>query len=123
MYVPQAKQLTHGGFFSRSGDSSLWDTPEVAKLLMHYLVAAHPERAAQVTSPASGRTLQQLVQDALAASEAGVVVDAFLEVKQTVAAAENAMVGALCSPEVPFRADAVRAARLRDYCCMGGGGG
>ena len=91
MYVPQALQLTHGGFFHSTGDGR-WDTAECAKLLLHYLLAAHPARAAEVVSPSSGQSLRQLIEGALKNPEAAQVVDAFLEVKDTLAAAPNSMV-------------------------------
>lgn len=48
MYVPQAKQLTHGGFFVRHEASGQWDTAECAKLMMHYLVVGNPGRVDEV---------------------------------------------------------------------------
>ena len=91
--MPQALQLTHGGFFYPTQDSR-WDTAECAKLLMHYLLAAHPARADETVSPRSGQSLRQLVEGALKNPEAAQVVDAFLEVKETLAAAPNSMVRA-----------------------------
>lgn len=91
MYIPQAKQLTHGGFFYQNEEGS-WDTPESAKLVLQYFLSANYERVSTETSPRSGRTLESLIEGAMESSEATEVIDLFLEVKETVASARNAMV-------------------------------
>lgn len=92
MYIPEAKQLMSGGFFNRHPEQDKWDTPEVAKLILHYLVEGNPERADKDTSPSSGKTLRELAQQAIDSSDPHETVDLFLEVKQAVAAAPNALV-------------------------------
>jgi hypothetical protein len=93
MYVPQPKQLTHGGFFQKHEASGMWDTAECAKLMMHYLVAGNPIRVDDVISPKSGHSIRQLVEAALKNKEASEVVDTFLEVKAAVAGAPDSLVG------------------------------
>ena len=44
VYVPQAQQLTQGGFFYKSKTHpGMWDTAESAQLLLQNLVASHRE--------------------------------------------------------------------------------
>lgn len=92
MYIPEAKQLMSGGFFNRHPEQEKWDTPEVAKLILHYLVEGNPERADEVTSVTSGKTLRQLAQQAIDSTDPHETVDLFLEVKEAVTAAQNVLV-------------------------------
>lgn len=93
MYVPEAKQLTTGGTFSKSAVKGYWDTPEIAKLLLHYFIKGNPHRIDQDRSPVSGKTLREVAQPAFEEeAEPGPVVDAFLEVREALRLASNAMV-------------------------------
>ena len=93
MYIPEAKQLTSGGFFNRHAtEEGRWDTPEVAKLILHYLLEGNPGRMEQERSPRSGENLAHLARQAIDSTDPQTVVDLFLEVKEGVAAASNALV-------------------------------
>ncbi len=92
MYVPEAKQLMSGGFFNRHPEQEVWDTPEVAKLILHYLIEGNPERVEQDSSPESGESLRELAQKAIDSTDPHETIDIFLEVKRAVAAAPNALV-------------------------------
>lgn len=97
MYIPEAKQLTAGGFFNRHPDLPVWDTPEIAKLMLHYLVEGNPNRADTEKSQKSGRSLRELAQAAASTTDPHLIVDLFLEAKDTVAAASNALVSCASS--------------------------
>ena len=95
MYIPEAKQLMSGGFFNRHPEQDKWDTPEVAKLILHYLVEGNPDRLGKDTSLDSDRTLRELAQQAIDSTDPHETVDLFLEVKKAVTCAPNSMVSIL----------------------------
>lgn len=100
MYIPEARQLTSGGFFNRHPEIDTWDTPEIAKLLLYYLVEGNPIRSDEVKGEKSGRTLRELAQQAIDSSDPHETVDIFLEAKAAVAAAPNALVDSITAPNM-----------------------
>ena len=106
MYIPEAKQLMSGGFFNRHPEQDKWDTPEAAKLILHYLMEGNPERVDTETSPESGKTLRELARQAIDSTDPHETIDLFLEVKRAVTATPNTMVGILlyCLASAPLYA-------------------
>lgn len=84
--------MISGGFFNRHPDLPQWDTPEIAKLMLHYLIQGNPRRIEEDKSQSSGRSLRELAQAAIDSNDPHTTVDLFLEVKETVAAAPNSLV-------------------------------
>ena len=98
LYIPEARQLIGGGTFSKNSTHDYWDTPEVAKLILHYFIKGNPHRIDQDRSPRSGKTLREIAQPAFEEdAQPEAVVDAFLEVREAVALAPSAMVCFKCN--------------------------
>lgn len=55
MYIPKGTELIEGGTFFK-GEDNLWDTPEVARLLLKSMVTSHEKQLADLTST-SGESL------------------------------------------------------------------
>ena len=47
MYIPRATDLIEGGTFTK-GEDGLWETPEVARLLLKSMVANHEQQLSEI---------------------------------------------------------------------------
>ena len=89
-YIPQALQLTHGGFFHENSPG-IWDTPESARLLLKHLKAGNPDRIASLQT-SDGKSVSSLIDEAAKHRDSRRVVDLFLEVKDAVCSADEVLV-------------------------------
>ena len=82
LYLPNAGQLTDGGFFLQHATGS-WDTPESAKLVLHGLVSHHRQWLQRLKAPGGQVSLLQLAQKGLEDAPGGdEVTQIALDVKQ-----------------------------------------
>ena len=57
MYVPRASDLIEGGTFSKAEDG-MWDTPEVARLLLKSVKASHEKQLSELKCKEGGTLFQ-----------------------------------------------------------------
>lgn len=60
MYIPRGTDLIEGGTFTK-GEDNLWETPEVARLLLKSMVASHEKQLADLPG-SSGESLLKVSQ-------------------------------------------------------------
>ena len=89
-YIPQAKQLTHGGFFFET-DEGVWDTPESARMLLKHLKQGNTDRISTLKT-ANGKSVIQLIDQAVQQTDAKKTVDLFLEIREAVCNADDVLV-------------------------------
>ena len=61
MYIPSAVALIEGGIYSK-GDDGLWDTPEIAKMVLQSMLTNHKKQLQQFKSSSDSSLLQVSVK-------------------------------------------------------------
>ena len=57
MYIPSAVALIEGGIYSK-GDDGLWDTPEIAKLVLQSMLTNHKKQLKSMNGSSGSSLLQ-----------------------------------------------------------------